>query len=235
MDAVGLIEVIGYVAAIEASDACLKSANVNILEIDKVGAGIVTLTICGDVGAVESALEAGEIAVSRIGTLRASHIIPRIHNEVTDALFKNKEPKVCEVSEDTEENFEITLEITDNVSKNLSEKDNVILDGTENSENNNEKLYSDINKINKEIEVVDDSLTETNEEKIENTNDNKEVLEQVKIENSDFDRDDLSKNSVKKLKAMAKKLDSSITYKDLNVLKKEELINLVKKLSRGDR
>ncbi len=53
MDAIGLIEVIGYVAAIEASDACLKSANVNIVRVDKVGAGIVTLTICGDVGAVK--------------------------------------------------------------------------------------------------------------------------------------------------------------------------------------
>ena len=227
MDAIGLIEVIGYVAAIEASDACLKSANVNIVRVDKVGAGIVTLTICGDVGAVKAALEAGEIAAS------TSHIIPRIHNEVTNALFKTKEPKVCEVSEDKEKNFEITLEITDNVSKNLSEKENVILDVNENS-GNTENLYSDIDKTNKKIETVDDSLTEANEEKIENTND-KEVLEQVKIENSDFDRDDLSKNSVKKLKAMAKKLDSSITYKDLNVLKKEELINLVKKLSRRDR
>ncbi|VFF64746.1 ethanolamine carboxysome strutural protein [Clostridioides difficile] len=233
MDAIGLIEVIGYVAAIEASDACLKSANVNIVRIDKVGAGIVTLTICGDVGAVKAALEAGEIAASRVGTLRTSHIIPRIHNKVTNALFKTKEPKICEVSEDKEKNFEITLEITDNVSKNLSEKENVILDVTENS-GDAEKLYSDIDKTNKKIETVDDSLTEANEEKIENTND-KEVLEQVKIENSDFDRDDLSKNSVKKLKAMAKKLDSSITYKDLNVLKKEELINLVKKLSRRDR
>ncbi|VIF59665.1 ethanolamine carboxysome strutural protein [Clostridioides difficile] len=234
MDAIGLIEVIGYVAAIEASDACLKSANVNIVRIDKVGAGIVTLTICGDVGAVKSALEAGEIAASRVGTLRTSHIIPRIHDEVTDALFKTKEPKVCEVSEDKEKNFEVTLETTDNVSKNLSEKEDVILDVTENS-GDIEKLYSDIDKINKEIETVDDILTEANKEKIENTNIDKKVLEQVKIENFDFDRDDLSKNSVKKLKAMAKKLDSSITYKDLNVLKKEELINLVKKLSRRDR
>ncbi|HBE9442472.1 ethanolamine carboxysome strutural protein [Clostridioides difficile] len=234
MDAIGLIEVIGYVAAIEASDACLKSANVNIVRIDKVGAGIVTLTICGDVGAVKSALEAGEIAASRVGTLRTSHIIPRIHDEVTDALFKTKELKVCEVSEDKEKNFEVTLETTDNVSKNLSEKEDVILDVTENS-GNIEKLYSDIDKINKEIETVDDILTEANKEKIENTNIDKKVLEQVKIENFDFDRYDLSKNSVKKLKAMAKKLDSSITYKDLNVLKKEELINLVKKLSRRDR
>ncbi|VIG15731.1 ethanolamine carboxysome strutural protein [Clostridioides difficile] len=126
------------------------------------------------------------------------------------------------------------METTDNVSKNLSEKEDVILDVTENS-GNIEKLYSDIDKINKEIETVDDILTEANKGKIENTNIDKKVLEQVKIENFDFDRDDLSKNSVKKLKAMAKKLDSSITYKDLNVLKKEELINLVKKLSRRDR
>lgn len=93
MDAIGLIEVIGYVAAIEASDACLKSANVNIVRVDKVGAGIVTLTICGDVGAVKAALEAGEIAASRVGTLRTSHIIPRIHNEVTNALSKLKNLK----------------------------------------------------------------------------------------------------------------------------------------------
>lgn len=222
MDAIGLIEVIGYVAAIEASDACLKSANVNLVRIDKVGAGIVTLTICGDVGAVKSALEAGKMAASRVGTLRASHIIPRIHNEVTDTLFKKEEPKVCEVLEKTDKNFENTLEI-----------DNVILDDIEN--NDNEKQDSNINKVKNEIETANDSLAEANEEKIENSNAHKEVLEQVKIENTDFDKDDLSKNSVKKLKAIAKKLDPSITYKDLNVLKKEELINLVKKLSRGDR
>lgn len=229
MEAIGLIEVIGYVAAIEASDACLKSANVNIVRIDKVGAGIVTLTICGDVGAVKSALEAGEMAASRVGTLRASHIIPRIHNEVTDILFKKEESKVCEALEKIDRNFENTLEST------ISEKDNVILDGTENSEKDNEKLYSHIDKVNNEIEIVDGSLTEINKEKIEDSNSSKEILEQVKIENIDFDKDDLSKNSVKKLKAMAKKLDSSITYKDLNILKKEELIDLVKKLSRGDR
>ncbi|EQG75096.1 BMC domain protein [Clostridioides difficile DA00165] len=97
MDAIGLIEVIGYVAAIEASDACLKSANVNIVRVDKVGAGIVT----------KAALEAGEIAASRVGTLRTSHIIPRIHNEVTNALFKTKEPKVCEVSEDKEKTLRL--------------------------------------------------------------------------------------------------------------------------------
>ncbi|NMS89371.1 BMC domain-containing protein [Clostridioides difficile] len=222
MDAIGLIEVIGYIAAIEASDACLKSANVNLVRIDKVGAGIVTLTICGDVGAVKSALEAGEMAVSRIGTLRVSHIIPRIHNEVIDALFKKEESKICEVLEKTDKNFENILEI-----------DNVILDNAEN--NDNEKQDNNINKVKNEIKTVDDSLTETNEEKIENSNTNKEVLEQVNIENTDFYKDDLSKNSVKKLKAIAKKLDSSITYKDLNILKKEELINLVKKLSRGDR
>ncbi|EQG75777.1 putative ethanolamine/propanediol utilization protein [Clostridioides difficile DA00165] len=65
------------------------------------------------------------------------------------------------------------MEIADNVSKNLSER-NVILDVNENS-GDTENLYSDIDKTNKKIETVDDSLTEANEEKIENTND-KEVL-----------------------------------------------------------
>lgn len=216
MNAIGLIETIGYVAAIEASDACVKSANVNIVSLERVGAGIVTLTICGDVGAVKSAVEAGEMAASRIGTLRSSHVIPRMHSEVADALFKKEETKVVE---DVKEQEEIYLNETLNIVKEESEEIN---------ENKEQNLDT------KDTEVI---------EEINNSNmENEDVLEQLHIdeenssqENTTSDKGDLSKHSVKELKAMAKKLDSSITYKELNILKKEELINLVKKLNREDK
>lgn len=208
MNALGLIEVIGYVAAIEAGDACVKAANVNIVSLDKVGAGIVTLTICGDVGAVKSAVEAGEFAASKVGTLRSTHVIPRMHSEVADALFKKEEPKVCKVLEQLNNTTE---EITSDVAENISKE----------SSNQNTETTEEVN------ETLDTNI------------DNKEVLEQLEIdnevENTTVDKDNLSKYSVKELKAMAKKLDSSITYKELNAFKKEELINLVEKLSGEDK
>lgn len=211
MNAIGLIETIGYIAAIEASDACVKAANVSLVSIDKVGAGIVTLTISGDVGAVKSAVEAGEMAASRVGTLRSSHVIPRMHNEVVDTLFKKEEPKVCEEFSDLNDSSQVTLDINYNTSEeNLNQNDEVI------------------------SETVEDNLTENVKEKTDySDSDNKESLEEVEIYN--IDKDNLSKYNVKELKAIAKRLDSSLTYKELNILKKEELINLVKKLIGEDR
>ncbi len=211
MNAIGLIETIGYIAAIEASDACVKAANVSLVSIDKVGAGIVTLTISGDVGAVKSAVEAGEMAASRVGTLRSSHVIPRMHNEVVDTLFKKEEPKVCEEFSDLNDSSQVTLDINYNTSEeNLNQNDEVI------------------------SETVEDNLTENVKEETDySDSDNKESLEEVEIYN--IDKDNLSKYNVKELKAIAKRLDSSLTYKELNILKKEELINLVKKLIGEDR
>ena len=211
MNAIGLIETIGYIAAIEASDACVKAANVSLVSIDKVGAGIVTLTISGDVGAVKSAVEAGEMAASRVGTLRSSHVIPRMHNEVVDTLFKKEEPNVCEEFSDLNDSSQVTLDINYNTSEeNLNQNDEVI------------------------SETVEDNLTENVKEETDySDSDNKESLEEVEIYN--IDKDNLSKYNVKELKAIAKRLDSSLTYKELNILKKEELINLVKKLIGEDR
>ena len=211
MNAIGLIETIGYIAAIEASDACVKAANVSLVSIDKVGAGIVTLTISGDVGAVKSAVEAGEMAASRVGTLRSSHVIPRMHNEVVDTLFKKEEPKVCEEFSDLNDSSQVTLDINYNTSEeNLNQNDEVI------------------------SETVEDNLTENVKEETDySDSDNKESLEEVEIYN--IDKDNLSKYNVKELKAIAKRLDSSLTYKELNILNKEELINLVKKLIGEDR
>ncbi len=113
INALGLVEVIGYVAAIEACDVCLKSANVHLVGIDKVGSGIVTVSVTGDVGAVKSAVESAQISVSRIGSLRSTHVIPRLHQDVVEALFKKEEKKEIEesLSEKYSEDIDMTEEI----------------------------------------------------------------------------------------------------------------------------
>lgn len=88
--ALGLIEVIGFVAAIEGADAALKAANVSLNGIDKVGGGIVTAKLFGDVGAIKAAIDAGGSAAEKVGTLRATNIIPRLHEDVEKMLFGNK-------------------------------------------------------------------------------------------------------------------------------------------------
>lgn len=84
--AVGLIETRGLVAAIEAADAALKAAEVKLISIDRVDAGLMTVKVVGDVAAVQSAVDAGRMAAERVGTLVAAHVIPRpdlgLHDEL---------------------------------------------------------------------------------------------------------------------------------------------------------
>ena len=84
MQALGMIETKGTLAAVEAADAMLKAADVALLEKTKVGGGLVTVTVTGDVAAVPAAVDAGAAAVERLGSdcLRARHVIPRPHGEL---------------------------------------------------------------------------------------------------------------------------------------------------------
>ena len=191
MNALGLVETIGYVAAIEALDVCLKSASVEVVGIQKVGQGIVTIEVSGDVGAVKSAVEAAKYAAEKVGILRATHVIPRLHPDVHDALFKKEDIKSVEeetVHEIEEKEIETEVEI---------------------------KEREDIQEA---IEI--DSV----EVEVEEHNDKKDELE----------KPNLSNLSVKELKNLAKSLGSKKTYKELNALKKEELISLVDKFYRED-
>ncbi|WP_320408255.1 BMC domain-containing protein [Paraclostridium bifermentans] len=191
MNALGLVETIGYVAAIEALDVCLKSASVEVVGIQKVGQGIVTIEVSGDVGAVKSAVEAAKYAAEKVGILRATHVIPGLHADVHDALFKKEDIKSVEeetVHEIEEKEIETEVEI------------------------------KEIEDIQEEIEI--DSV----EVEVEEHNDKKDELE----------KPNLSNLSVKELKNLAKSLGSKKTYKELNALKKEELISLVDKFYRED-
>lgn len=166
MEAIGLIEVIGLITGIEVADACAKAANIKIISLTKVGSGIMTLTISGDVGAVKAAVEAGVEAGTRIGTVRSSHIIPRISKEAAVILGgKSKEAKAkVEIEEAPEEAVEET------------------------------------------IDTVEDSEDEA-----------------------------LPKYSIKELKSMVKSIRPEMTYKDLNNLKKSDLVDLIKDFNGEDK
>lgn len=187
MNALGLVETIGYVAAIEALDVCLKSASVEVVGIQKVGQGIVTIEVSGDVGAVKSAVEAAKYAAEKVGVLRATHVIPRLHADVHDALFKKEDIKSVE-EETVHEIEEIETEVE----------------------------IKEVEDIKEEVEIDSVDVEEHNEKKDE------------------LEKPNLSNLSVKELKNLAKSLGSTKTSKELNALKKEELISLVDKFYRED-
>lgn len=81
-EALGLIETRGLVGAIEAADAMVKAANVQLIGYEKVGGALVTVMVRGDVGAVKAATDAGAAAAQRVGELISVHVIPRPHSDV---------------------------------------------------------------------------------------------------------------------------------------------------------
>lgn len=91
MNALGMIEVYGYLAAVEALDSALKAANVSRLKVEKVTGGLVAVFVTGDVGAVKAAMDASAAAAERVGKVVSVHVIPRPHESI-DGLFKTEKP-----------------------------------------------------------------------------------------------------------------------------------------------
>ncbi|MCL2351054.1 MAG: BMC domain-containing protein [Firmicutes bacterium] len=86
LQALGMIETRGLVASIEAADAMLKAANVKLVGTEKIGSGLVSVMVRGDVGAVKAAVEAGQTAAQKLGEIIAVHVIPRPHGDVESIL-----------------------------------------------------------------------------------------------------------------------------------------------------
>ncbi|NFM15865.1 BMC domain-containing protein [Clostridium sporogenes] len=95
MQALGLIETKGLLAAVEAADTMVKSADVSIIEKTYVGGGLVTISVTGDVGAVKASIEAGVAAVKKLdeGFLVSEHVIPRPHEELESIIGPNTPPQ----------------------------------------------------------------------------------------------------------------------------------------------
>ena len=84
--ALGMVETRGLVGSIEAADAMVKAANVVLIGKEKIGSGLVTVMVRGDVGAVKASVEAGAAAAKRVGELVSVHVIPRPHDDVEGIL-----------------------------------------------------------------------------------------------------------------------------------------------------
>ena len=87
-EALGMVETRGLTAAIEAADAMVKAAEVTLIGTEKIGSGLVSVMVRGDVGAVKAAVEAGSTSASHLGELVAVHVIPRPHTDVEKILPK---------------------------------------------------------------------------------------------------------------------------------------------------
>lgn len=85
-DALGMVETKGLVGAIEAADAMVKAANVTLVGYEKIGSGLVTVMVRGDVGAVKAATDAGAASASAVGEVVSTHVIPRPHTDVEKIL-----------------------------------------------------------------------------------------------------------------------------------------------------
>jgi ethanolamine utilization protein EutM len=100
-DALGMVETKGLIGSVEAADAMVKAANVELIGKEYIGAGYVTVLVRGDVGAVKAATDAGAAAARRVGELVSVHVIPRPHGDVervlpvagTDTTPQNAPPK----------------------------------------------------------------------------------------------------------------------------------------------
>lgn len=233
MKALGLIEVNGYLAGIEAADAALKAASVTLIALEKVNAGITNVQITGDIGAVNAAVEAGKTAADSLGMLRAYHVIPRLHEE-TLKLFPsiNKEVKkgVFTQSNDVE------IKVEEGFKAEVIDTEPEIKEDTE------EIKKEDIqrNEDNKTQGASEEKAQEDEENKVKKIEDDKKqkkgesVVEENKKINKEENLVDYSSMRVDELRKLVSNLNlPHLTNKQIKFEKKDELIKIL--LEYGDK
>ena len=251
--ALGLIEFIGYVPAICAADTALKAASVDLIGIEKVTGGIVTVKITGDVDAVQAAVESAENYASRIGSLRSAHVIPRLDDEVENLLMNSKSSEE-EIEEEIQELEEDIKEVCEEIREEITE---TIIEETESKEESlQEDVVEYVKNVNDEVEEISEKIEgDSHLDEIEvfeisqNKESSKESLEEVIIkpeliedkeeysedkitENKEADSIDIkeiSKMSVKELRKKIKSLNINITSNKLKSLKKKDLVDILLK------
>ena len=233
MNALGMIETHGLVAAIEAADAMVKAANVSLTRKEEVGGGLVTVMVRGDVGAVKAATDAGAAAAERVGELISVHVIPRPHEELESILTDpdpGAAPEAPEDDSDAEEEKPAQAEQTaddpeEPEAEAIAEADGdgekaEILPEDEASE---EAERTDP-EVPEETEVVEPEEAETEEaqpEEPEVTTAAAPGKAPVKVYKPGF----LSSMSVVKLRELARKLGvDNMTKSDIRFAKNQELI-----------
>ena len=146
MMALGMVEVVGLPPAIEAADAALKAANVQLIAIAKADAGILTVEITGDVGAVTAAVDAGAAAASRIGTLRAKHIIPRVDESLLGSVI-DEGTKFFQSKTKVADKKEFTNSQSDG--KTHEEDTSMLVSQSQQAADGNQEVIQDIDQLKK--------------------------------------------------------------------------------------
>jgi microcompartment protein CcmL/EutN len=189
MQALGLIETKGLLAAIEAADTMVKSADVSIIEKTYVGGGLVTISITGDVGAVQASIEAGAAAVKKLHEefLVSQHVMPRPHQEL-ESIIGPKNPEDSVSSEDMD-------------NKDVENEDS--LDDVEEAKNIENEGFID----EQDVEAEDVEKAEDNIEKDQDTLES-DKIHRVNLDNLHKDDVDelVSKNGIEKALSILSKL-----------------------------
>ena len=196
MNALGMIETRGLIGSIEAADAMLKAANVTLMNKTQVGGGLVTVMVCGDVGAVKAAVDAGAAAAERVGELLSVHVIPRPAADVESMLDPRKpEPTAAKLP----------------LSQQAPAEEEQSVDTAA-----SEKLPTDAQEL---AEMESEELEESEE-----SEEGASEEETFHLDLSSLTSDDLRKMTVSKLRAVARKLETGMSRKEIRFAKKEELI-----------
>lgn len=238
--ALGLIEVIGLTQAIVAADEAVKSASVNILGIEKVTGGIVTVKIIGDVSAVTAAVESSKSMIEHSGNLRNAHVISRLHEDVFSIVEEiNTNNRIFKDQLDVNKKESNGV---DNVETQGLEVETLIVQSDIKIENIKENLKIEeiqVENLDIEIEKVQEIDEIKNLEDIDEKEGKEDLVvssikkEEANTENK-FNREELLKMTVKELRRLALTLKPAKTSSKIKYLKKEELIELLLKLSKEE-
>lgn len=225
MEALGMIEVYGKLAAVEALDSALKAANVKLVDVVRVGGGLVTVLVTGDVGATKAAIDAAASAAMRVGEVISVHVIPRPASDVKIMLKKisDKNSKGEVEFEEHEKLSESEIEFKKAETK--TDTQNIELEDNITNENESEEVENDF-EGNFEETLDEEVLDETNNS-IENADNNL----QEKIT-----KDSLEDMTVVNLRNLARKLNiSSMSRKEIKFANKDELVRAITEfLDRSD-
>lgn len=227
MNALGMIETRGLVAAIEAADAMVKAANVTLTRKEEVGGGLVTVMVRGDVGAVKAAVDAGAAAAERVGELISIHVIPRPHEELEWILTDpdpGVAPKAPEDDSDAEEEEPVQ---TEQAAAEAKKTEVTIEEAAAVPEHEaSEKVKETGTEVPEESREAEASPVEP----AEALNEPEVTVEAVpgKIPAKVYKPGFLSSMSVVKLRELARKLGvDNMTKSDIRFAKKQELIEKI--------
>lgn len=207
MEALGLIELYGYVPAVVALDAALKAANVSLQGMNKIDGGMVSIMVTGDVAAVKAAMEAADAAAGRIGKVFSVHVIPRPHGEVDHMLTPSGGPGAAAPQQGSPSSIETVSDEETILEDNAGETDAVSEEAFADAQTEQEVLSQDAVLADLDKEALMASLTP----------------------------DKLEAMTVKELRVIARTLDlDNMTKKEIRFGKKEELISSIcKYLEKG--